>query len=159
MDKETRNLIIGLVVGGLIAFVSAWAMWAIQIQYENENLAHGIYLDLEKANMVLPLYAHALQNGNVFNISGSFYSSYYLSPTAADLSRFDSKLSNKLYIYYYNLAEAETIRLKLNDPNSIENTNENLHTIALTNMKNDLINCSEMIPSIEALINQEYPKK
>lgn len=166
MDKETRNLFIGLVLGGLIAFAGSWVMWSIQISYENANVAHGIYLDLEKSNASIQTTANVFKHpenlpDNITTVvpSTSFYLDYRLSPTPADISRFDSGLSDKLYNYYYNLTEAETIRLQLNDPNSVENKNSYVYDAFYTQMEKDIINCSEEIQPIKDSLNQEYPIK
>jgi len=166
MDKETRNLLIGLVLGGLIALTGSWVMWNIQIGYENANLAHGIYLDIDKSNASLQTFANVYKHPENLPIkntyivpSTSFYLDYRLSPTPVDISRFDPELSDKLYFYYYNLAEAETIRLHLNDPNSIESKNPYVYDTFYAQMGKDIINCSEEIQPIKNIIIKKYPNK
>ena len=157
MEKEVY-ILIGAIIGASLTIAGAWGMWNIQIGYENTNLAHGIYKDLEQSNATICLYADLFHNSKNFGVpEESFYYDYRLSPTALELSRFPPKISNVLYEYYYNLARAESIRLRLTDPNSWERNNPELFTKAHDEMKRDIINCCEEIQPIKVLINKNYP--
>ena len=164
MYQEIFLLIVGALLGGGISLASAWWMWKTQIENENSNLAHGIYKDLDKTKTNLHLIVEAnkhpqnIPNKSPLIPNQSFYPIYSLSPTVEDISRFDPALSKELFNYYYDLADAEKIRLELNDPNSILHKIPPIFDAAYTQMTEDLIRCYEKTSQLKSLISQKFPE-
>jgi len=169
-------ILISIVISAIIGYIVFQIQWSDTAQKENKNLANGFLIEIEHNEHYLKKLSDDFQNPqstryNPTKIVDPLYPDYGLFyAQGSDISKFDPKLSKKLYNYYYNILRAESDRKLFNeyyyetDPNKIEENPKLLDDVnykeAMTlkqpvyeEMKKLVINCSYDITDIKDGLN------
>jgi hypothetical protein len=123
-DSALTATLVGAIVGALIGGVVSYGVSYITEDQNKQNVAQALYTDISTTSNVLNL---SLINYNSFKVTNPSDVTIFISPApfytehglyyiyASDISKFDSDLSNEIFLYYYNVMIIENERQYIED--------------------------------------------
>jgi hypothetical protein len=145
-------VILGAVIGGIIGFISAYAMWKVQIKHNKRNIAQGFYTEISSLERTIELYAEAFSTpgpgtGPV-KIDLPFYGDGLFFAFRKEIFAFNKDLSKLLFEFYNYLLTAERDRQIDNSDLFFEPANEE--------MKNSIKKAYNLLPELKKLLKKEF---
>lgn len=145
-------LILGAVIGGIIAFISAYTMWKVQIKYNKRNIAQGFYAEISSLERTIELYAEVFDNPGsgtgLVKINHPFYGDGLFFALRKEIFAFNKDLSKLLFEFYSYLLTAERDRQIDNSDLFFEPANEE--------MKNSIKKAYNLLPELKKLLKKEF---
>ena len=123
-DSALAAALVGALVGALIGGVVSYGVSSIQEGQHQNYVAQALYTDISVTSDVLNL---SLTNYNNYKKNNPSNLTVFISPSpfytehglyfiySSDVSKFDSNLSNEIFLYYYNVMMIENERRYLED--------------------------------------------
>lgn len=150
--KEIYILILGAIIGGIIGFVSSYAMWKIQINQNMRNIAQGFYIEISSLEKTLENYAKVFSvpspGAGPVKIEQPLYKDGFFFAYRKELFAFDKNLSKLLFEFYTSLLTAERDRqIDKSDMFFIQANDE---------MKNSIKKANELLPELKKLLKNEF---
>jgi hypothetical protein len=146
------TLIFGTIIGGAIGFMSAYAMWKIQIKQNRKNIAQGFFLELDSLEGMLKAYADVFSNPGsgvrTAAIEQPLYEDGLFLAYRKELFSFDKDLAKHLFEFYTTLLTAE--RNRQIDKSSI------FFGPANKEMKDAIKKANKMLPQLKELLKKEF---
>jgi len=147
-----REVIIGALIGGIIGFFSAFALWKCQIKYDKKNLARGFDIEISSLESKIKLYARAFDTpgpgAGLVKIEQTLYNNGLFFDCRKEISSFDRDLSDTLFEFYTYLLTAERDRKIDSSDIYFKQANDE--------MKSSIKKACEILPKLKELLKHEY---
>lgn len=158
---EALLSLVGVIVGGLIGFLSAWRLWKIQTRHQRRMLAKAFLLEVQRLKPMLVGFANIYlsetskegeksfsslppPDNHLYDSGGLYYAAQ------KEICFFSSDLAESLYAFYMNLTGAELARQWVQK--TVVNEFRAVYTEAVWTY---LLKANESIPNLEQLLAKE----
>ena len=145
--REINILILGAVIGGIIGFISSYAMWKVQINQDKRNIAQGLHTEISSLEGTIKLYAGAFEKGGLFKIDQPFYGDGLFFAYRKEIFAFNKDLSKLIFEFYTYLLLAERDR-------QVDKSDQ-FFKQAYDEMKNSIKNANNLLPKLKELLKNE----
>ena len=150
--REIYILILGAIIGGIIGFISSYAMWKVQINQNKRNIAQGFFIEISSLEKTLENYA------KVFNVPGPgdglvkieqpLYGDGLFFAYRKEVFVLDKDLSKLLFEFYTSILTAERDRQVDKSDMFFKQANDE--------MKNSIKKANELLPKLKELLKNEF---
>jgi len=149
--QEIYILILGAIIGGIIGFTSSYAMWKVQLNRNNKNIAQGFFVEISSLEEMLKAYANMFSNpgpgDSPVKIEQPLYNDGLFFAYRKELFAFEKDLSKLLFEFYASLLTAEKYR-------QVDKSNIFFQQLN-SEMKNSIKKANELLPELKKLLKNE----